>query len=158
MYYTWSVRIYDACKRDSPGGLLVYQGQARRTRGAAADPTDDDEQPYVSTSQLIVIISRHQPSLLGTHTRPTDEVVSPEIWNVGGSPSPLILAPEVHPRAGRGLTQVDRPVLPPSTHCFISLQVIPSIHLIGHPTRGDTSPFTLPRPRPFNSAQGTAST
>ncbi len=77
-----------------------------------------------------------------------------------GIPLPLILAPEVHPRAGRGLTQVDRPVLPPSTHCFISLQVIPSIHLIGHPTRGDTSPFTLPRPRrrPFKSAQGTAST
>ena len=39
---TWSVRICDACKRDSPGGLLVYQGQAPRKRGAAADPTDDD--------------------------------------------------------------------------------------------------------------------
>ena len=38
----WSVRIYDACKRDSPVGLLVYQGQAPRKRGAAADPTDDD--------------------------------------------------------------------------------------------------------------------
>jgi hypothetical protein len=50
---TWSVRICDACKTDSPGGLLAYQGQAPRKRGAAADPTDDDEQPHVSTSQLI---------------------------------------------------------------------------------------------------------
>ena len=79
----WSVRIYDACKRDSPGGLsLVYQGQAPRKRAAAADPTDDDEQPYVSTSQLIPgfgIISRHPSSRLGTHTRPTDEVISPKI-------------------------------------------------------------------------------
>ena len=39
---TWSVRICDACKRDSPGGLLAYQGQAPRKRAAAADPTDDD--------------------------------------------------------------------------------------------------------------------
>jgi hypothetical protein len=80
---TWSVRICDACKRDSPGGLLVYQGQAPRKRGAAADPTDDDEQPHFSTSQLIpgfVIISRHPSSRLGTHTRPTDEVISPEIF------------------------------------------------------------------------------
>ena len=80
---TWSVRICDACKRDSPGGLLVYQGQAPRKRGAAADPTDDDYQPHFSTSQLIpgfVIISRHPSSRLGTHTRPTDEVISPEIF------------------------------------------------------------------------------
>jgi len=50
---TWSVRICDACKRDGPGGLLAYQGQAPRKRGAAADPTDDDEQPYFFTTQLI---------------------------------------------------------------------------------------------------------
>ncbi len=39
---TWSVRICDACKRDSPVGMLAYQGQAPRKRAAAADPTDDD--------------------------------------------------------------------------------------------------------------------
>ena len=94
---TWSVRICDACKRDGPGGLLAYQGQAPRKRGAAADPTDDDEQPYFFTTQLIPrfsIISRHPSSRLGTHTREAyrRSYISRNMYMF--PPPPFILAPE----------------------------------------------------------------
>jgi hypothetical protein len=70
---TWSVRICDACKRDGPGGLLAYQGQAPRKRGAAADPTDDDEQPHVST--LRVSTSQLIPGFVIQSSRDTHRAV-----------------------------------------------------------------------------------
>jgi hypothetical protein len=84
-------------------------GTKKEGWGAAADPTDDDEQPDVPTSQPVPgfgIISRRPSSRLGTHTREAyrRSCISRNIHMFPPSPFPLppsfILAPEVHGHFG----------------------------------------------------------